>query len=718
MEEGTAVLVVDDDPQIRTALSRVLRKSGFRPVVAATAEEALALAEGDEFQAVIADVHMPGVGGVAMLQRLHATRPRMQFIVLTGTGSFDTRVVPRGHRLRVFPKPFQVSELLEALRSPHRSRPSSLPPAPENEQAVCQLLLVEDEASDATLFRRALSLAAPGAFQVTVAESLWAARRLIVENNFDVICADLHLPDAQGLETVIRLQTEAPQCGIVVLTSDSDPDLALQTVRAGAHDSLVKGFADGLTLVRSLKYAIERKHAESRLTELALKDQLTGLANRMLFRQRVAHALSRCNSSRGAFAVLVLDMDRFKSVNDGLGHDAGDTFLLEVARRLLRSTRASDTVARLGGDEFAVLVEPIEGHEGVAMLAARILDDLRAPFGLDGAVVNSSASIGIAFYPESGEDSDTLLAAADAAMYVVKGEGRDGFHVHGMELTLRVMRRIELEGLARVAVAEERYTLNYQPQVGVRGGFLGAEALLRWTEQGVQIGTEEFIPVLEDSGLILELGSWIATTACRQLKAWRENGVMVDQMAINLSARQIAHGGVRDMIRRAVDEAGLAPRDIELELTESTLLKDTDAVLSTLGALRDDGFRLALDDFGTGYCSLSYLRRFPIATVKIDRSYVCEIDTDTHLRNLLGGMIHLARRLGLAVVAEGVETPEQARLLAQESCDVFQGYLFGRPMTGDAFQAAFLQPREARLVWGRSRRASIRARNRLPPDAI
>jgi diguanylate cyclase (GGDEF)-like protein len=686
---GGKALLVHGEPQVRSALARLLREEGYRAVVAATGEEALALAQDDEFRVVITELELGGIGGVSLLSRLSPLQPQARFILLAASGSINTELLPRGHGIRVFFDPWNDEELLLAVRQVADAPLSVLPPSQQTKPKVTRVLLVEDDPADAMLFETGLRLRHPGEFAITVAPDMASAETLLRKDSFDVISLDLGLPDAQGLQAVARIQSEAPHIGFIVLSNSEDPELAIETVKAGAQDYLVKRRAGGTNIAKSLRYAEQRKRAEQHLANIAFHDQLTGLANRNLFRQRVAKALGNCRRRGDAFAVLLLDMDRFKSVNDALGHDAGDAFLQQIAERLRMATRETDTVARLGGDEFAVLATGIGVPSDLCLIVERILAAVRKPIDLNGTRLNPTTSIGAALYPISGEDSDTLLAAADAAMYVAKRDGRNGFHIHGAELTRQIAEKLQLENQLRQAIERNEFMLHYQPQISPKGDFIGAEALLRWIPPGsAPVPASEFIGVLEDTGLIMDLGPWIIRTACQQLGNWRSRGYRVDRMAINMSARQLLSRDFTTLVRDATRSAGLSPRDIELELTEGTLLRDTEAMRAVLGELHRDGFRLALDDFGTGYCSVAYLRNFPIDTLKVDGSFVQDIASDRYRRDLVGGLIQLALRLGLSVVAEGVETTDQRDVLSEESCGIMQGFLFGSAIAPDEFAEA------------------------------
>lgn len=680
------VLVVDDEPQVRNALARTVRRLEFAPVIAASAEEAVALSQGDDFAVVVSDLQMPGMGGLALLQLLSPLQPQARFVIVTGAGRVEPSAIPRGHRTRVFSKPWDDDALARAIRGDDSAHPSSIPPPLDCPRSPTQVLLIEDDCDDALIFETSLRMAYPGHFVTTHASSIAEAREHLQRTKFDVITLDLGLGEINGLQTITKVQAEAPEIGLVVLSGMDNQDLALQSVQVGAQDYLVKGKVGGSAIGKALRYAEERKRAELRLSEMAFHDQLTGLANRTLFRQRIAQAQARARRSNGSFAVLLLDVDRFKSINDAFGHDAGDVFLQELADRLRKATRETDTVARLGGDEFAVLAEPVESADDVELLAARVLRELRAPLQVSGVDLIPTASIGAALYPASGEDSDSLLAAADAAMYAVKGEGRNSVRVHGSELTRQVARRLEMEAALRRGLERDELQLYYQPQVHTDGTVVGAEALLRWVIPGkAPRSAAEFVPILEDSNLIVDIGPKIVRMACEQLARWRAQGLQLGHIAINLSAKQFSRNDLAKTIREAIGAADLTPRDVELELTETALIQDSEAMARVLDELSREGFRIALDDFGTGYSSLAYLQKFPINVLKIDRGFVQDITKLKYRRDLVGGIIQLALRLGLDVIAEGVETREQLWALEAEGCHLMQGYLYGAAMPPPEF---------------------------------
>jgi diguanylate cyclase (GGDEF)-like protein len=681
------VLIVDDEPQVRAALARLASAEGFVPVLAASAEEALALAQADVFRAAVTDVAMPGMGGLALLHRISPLQPGCRFVVVTGLSHVEPTLLPRDHGCQVFYKPWDAGELRAALSGRWRSTSSSSIPSPSSGRSTLRLLLLEPSEVEAQFMTGALRLAAPGEHEIVHERTVEGARMLLAARRFDVACIGLSRVDIGGLDAIVRLQAEQPSLGIVAVLGDDDEDLALQAVQAGAQDCLVHETLDGPMLAKALRYARERKRAELALSQVAVHDQVTGLANRTLFRQRIAQALVGSSGSRPFFAIFLVDLHRFKTINEAFGHDTGDAFLQEVGVRLRRVTRESDSVARLGADEFALLVKDIRDQERAEEFGHRILSELSAPAELPGVRLVPAAAIGIALCPSCGSSSEELLAAADAALRLAKSQGRNGLAMFGDAVKSRALQRMTLEGELRESLSRAEFALEFQPQVDERGQIIAAEALLRWRRAGQVSPVEayEFMGVMEETGLIADLGPWIIKSACSQLRNWRKAGLPVRRVAINVAAVQVAKHDLVTLLRDVREQYRLQPTDIELELTETSLLQDSDHVRNTLQTLKDQGYRLALDDFGTGFSSLSYLQRLPITTIKIDRSYTKGIGSPGQQRELVGGLIALAHRLGLDVVAEGVEDVEQSEALTRESCDVMQGYLFGRAMTPEAF---------------------------------
>jgi len=428
--------------------------------------------------------------------------------------------------------------------------------------------------------------------------------------------------------------------------------------------------------------------AQRKLRDLAYGDPLTGLPNRTAFRELLGAAVADC---RGQLALLVLDLDHFKSVNDTLGHDAGDRLLIEAATRLKACLRQGDGLARLGGDEFAIVLPALEGSAVAAAVAERLLAALGRPFRLGELELFVSCSVGIAMYPNDAASADALLRCADVAMFDAKSRGRAGYQFHDADQSVRARERVQLDGDLRRAIERGELELFYQPKVRVSdGGVVGAEALLRWRRGGgALVPPDRFIPVAEDTGLIVPIGAWVLRSACETACAWNlgraeDEGVL--KIAVNLSPRQFWSPDFIGMVRAVLHDTGCRPEWIELEMTESLLIDSRGQVGSILAELRQLGFTLAIDDFGTGYSALGYLTRFPITTLKIDRSFVAEVATQPARAGIVRAVVGMGQSLGLELVAEGVEDADQAAALRQMGCHLAQGWLYGRPVPRGEFE--------------------------------
>jgi diguanylate cyclase (GGDEF)-like protein len=430
----------------------------------------------------------------------------------------------------------------------------------------------------------------------------------------------------------------------------------------------------------------ETRRLTSQLAYQANHDALTRLPNRTLLQDRLGHALVRAQRSHQQLAVLFIDLDHFKRINDSLGHAAGDSLLRVVAERLQTCVREEDTVARLGGDEFVILLEDLPHGELATRVACQVLQALSPPFRVAGHEFFITSSIGISVFPKDGEDVQTLLKQADTAMYRAKEQGRNTFQFYTAALNVAILARLSLEHDLRYALARAQLRVHYQPQVDLeRNQVMGVEALLRWQhpQRGLVLPSE-FIPLAEDTGLILPIGEWALRTACAQGKAWQDQGLGPLRVAVNLSARQFLQAELLGLIAETLRESGLPPACLELEITESLLMRDIDGAISTLGALKAMGVQLAIDDFGTGYSSLSYLKRFPLDRLKIDRSFVRDITTGADDAAIALAVIAMAHSMRLQVIAEGVETATQLAVLQSGGCQQMQGFYFGYPLAAQA----------------------------------
>jgi diguanylate cyclase (GGDEF)-like protein len=430
-----------------------------------------------------------------------------------------------------------------------------------------------------------------------------------------------------------------------------------------------------------LSTALQRIDSEARLAYLAQFDPLTGLPNRALLADRFSQMIVQAKRHGSPLAVLFIDLDQFKAVNDTLGHAGGDGLLREVAARLQSAVRTGDTVARISGDEFAIVVADLVRPEDAALVAQKVIDYLADPVQIDGSEVFVTASVGIAAFPSDGANAEALIGAADAAMYRAKQVGRNAYQFFTAEINQRSRARVQLGSELRRALEREEFTLFYQPKYRLASREpSGAEALLRWKhpERGM-VPPAEFIPVLEETGLIVPVSEWVIQRACEDLKAWRGAGCDMP-VSVNLSARQFRQVNLHERIKALVGSTGVDPRLVELEITESHLMQDPDHAILVMRALCEVGMRIAVDDFGTGYSSLAYLTRFPISALKIDRSFVRDMSRDTSDATIVRTIVEMAHSLGFTVIAEGVETEEQATLLQRLRCEQAQGYFFALPM--------------------------------------
>ena len=439
-----------------------------------------------------------------------------------------------------------------------------------------------------------------------------------------------------------------------------------------------------------------RKRVEWELLHLANHDALTSLPNRSLLQDRLSQAIAYANRSEGQVAVLLIDLDRFKNINDSLGHDAGDAIIMEIGSRLSVNVRDGDTVARLGGDEFVVVLADVERVETIATLAQQVLESLAQPMTIQGHEFFPAGSIGISLYPKDGQDAQALLKNADTAMYRAKDAGRNNFQFYAQDMNSRALDRLKLEGGLRRALSRQEFVLHYQPQMDLAtGAIVGLEALIRWQPPGQEIVYPgDFIPIAEETGLIVAIGEWVLRTACAQHVAWDEAATFPHtRIGVNLSARQFKQQDIVKMVSRVLHETGCHATCLELEITESIIMENPEMAAETLHKLSDMGVHLSIDDFGTGYSSLSYLKRFPINTLKIDRSFVRDITTDSDDAAIAKAVIALAHSMKLKVIAEGVETAEQLHFLREQRCDQIQGYYLSRPLAAAEIETLLLAKR-------------------------
>jgi len=552
---------------------------------------------------------------------------------------------------------------------------------------MIRLLLVEDNPGDARMVRELLQEAGAGRFEITHVTKLGEAVRCLGQDGFDAILLDLGLPDAYGLEAVEPIKNAAPATPIVVLSGLQDERVALQAVQNGAQDYLIKGRESGDLLARSIRYAIERKRVERSMNHLAHHDPLTGLPNRRLFLDRLDQAVARTLRNRQILALLFLDVDHFKWINDTLGHEEGDRLLTIVAQRLRASTRASDTVARLGGDEFTVILPEVDRIEDVIRFTEKIFDTLATPFDLAGRRTEVTASMGISLFPADGQDAETLLRNADAAMYRAKQHGGNIHEFFVPAVYVQALKRVALARDLQHALERGQLDLHYQPQVDLRSGTLtGFEALLRWRhpELGL-VPAAEFIPVADRTGLVIPISEWVLNSACAQMQAWQGEGLPELGVSVNVTGRELHEGSLVAKTAKVLQDHDIHPHRLGLEFTEGSVLRNQDDSLRAFRDLRQAGISLSIDGFGTGMAPLSHLMRFPFDSLKIDPSLVNGVTNgNDHGASTVRALITMAHTLQLKVVAVGVETPEQVSFLRQHECDRTQGFYFGHPLPAEA----------------------------------
>jgi len=456
----------------------------------------------------------------------------------------------------------------------------------------------------------------------------------------------------------------------------------------GTHAAPMRNAGGKVTSILAITRDItEQKLAEERIQYMANFDTLTGLPNRIQLEDHLKYGISLMKRNNGNLAVLFIDIDHFKDINDTLGHSIGDALLIQISQRVQKQLREEDTASRMGGDEFIVILPDCDS-QGAANVAQKLLQVIAEPYQIDAYDLAVSASIGIAIFPDDGDDLETLSKNADTAMYRAKNEGRDAYRFFTGEMQDRAKRNMQLLNALRYALELDQLHVLYQPQISIHDGrIIGAEALLRWQHPELgSISPAEFIPVAEDSRLILPIGEWVLRTAISQLKQWLDKGHPPMVMAVNLSAVQFRHASLPDLVSSILQEAGVPAEYLELELTEGVAMQDAQGVLSMMNNLYERGVRLSIDDFGTGYSSLSYLKKFKVYKLKIDQSFVRDITTDIEDKAIVAAIIGMARNLGLQTIAEGVETAEQLTYLREQGCDEAQGYFFSKPLPAVAIE--------------------------------
>ena len=690
-------LVVDDDVAMRLLIRQTLERLGFACHEADNGIAALERFDQIAPDIVLLDVVMPGMNGYALCSELRR-RPTGAFVpILMLTGLDDPDSINRayevgatdfiskpinwgilGHRIRYILRANQAFSDLEKNRE-------SL----ENAQRIAHLGSWEWELprdtvrwSDETY--RILGIA-PGA----------------VTPSFSAFLHYVHPDDRHAIqESIRRLLKMREFVGQVVRIQRHDGSVRHAQLQGVRHLDSTGSVA---RLSGTIQDVTEIKEAEERIRHLAYYDGITGLPNRQFFIERLQQALVHAKRYQRLLGLLSLDLDQFKRINDTLGHSAGNELLLSVSQRLSDAVRAPDTfahdgketvfgrdvgstVARLGGDEFSLLITELTHYHDAAKVARRLLEELRKPFRVAKQEVFVSVSVGLALYPLDGDDAETLIKNAGAAMHFAKDQGRDNYQFYSRAMNATALEKLSMEAQLRKALERDELLLHYQPKIRPKTGeIVGLEALIRWKhpELGL-VPPAQFIPLAEETGLIIPIGEWVLLNACRQNQDWQRLGYPPVHVAVNIASLHFRQGTLGQSVATALQKSGLHPSWLELEVTESMLMDSAETTLATLSTLKGMGVRLAIDDFGTGYSSLSYLKRFPLDALKIDRSFVKDLPRDAEDAAIAKAIIAMAHSLKLEVVAEGVETAEQLAFLQQHGCDLVQGFLFGKPVAAAA----------------------------------
>ncbi len=684
------ILLVDDDEDDYIVTQELLRDtygSAFKLDWCSTWEDALQAFSADGYDVFLLDQNLGAREGTDLVRTAVASGCNVPIILLTGNADRQLDLEAMRAGAADFLVKGQTSAVLmeRSIRYALSQHGGHRRCKRQISWEAPSILLVDDDEDDYIL-ARAMLFEIYGRHCKVDWRSKWEeALRSITEQAHDVYLIDYRLGERTGIELVREAIALGCQGPIILLTGDASREVDLEAMRAGASDYLVKSELTVPLLDRALRYALERYRGELRLAELAKYDQLTGLANRFLFREFLSKTLARAERYHRSVALVFLDLDRFKLINDTLGHQVGDELLRAVSERLRNAVRASDIVARLGGDEFAMVLDEITDPAMVGHFCERILAAFRRPFQIGSDEIRSSTSVGVAIYPMDADNIDDLLKSADTAMYHAKEEGANNFQFYTMDMHLKASRLLTIERDLHHALERREFMLWYQPQIAADSGrVVGLEALLRWQSPGKGIiKPGDFIHVAEETGLIVTIGRWVMQEACEQAKRWIDAGFSDFHVCVNVAARQFRDGTFFDSIKGILQDTNVPPHYLEIELTESSLLKSPDAVQAVLRRLLDIGVRVALDDFGTGYSSLNHLRSFPGTAIKIDQSFVANIETSHDDSQIVKALIQMAHGLGFVIVAEGVETPGQLRALAAQQCDLFQGYLLSFPVPAE-----------------------------------
>ena len=682
MTSFSTVLLIEDNAGDARILREMFNEGGSNDTelmhVGCMGDAELRLAK-PSVDVILLDLGLPDAQGLGAVRRAHAAAPRVPLVVLTGLDddSMAVQALQEGAQDYLVKGQIETRGLLRALRYAVERKTMEEALFAEKERAQITL----DCIGDAVI---CTDIGGNITFLNVVAEKLtgWSSREA-AGKPMTRVAPMLDTGPRSGTAASSALAAGGGAANVQrpsnrILIRRDGFEIPIEDSVAAMHDR--QGMPAGSVVVfRDVSAA---RAMSLQIAHSAEHDFLTGLPNRMLLNDRIRQAIANAQRHSKQVAVLFLDLDGFKHINDSLGHSVGDKLLQSIGKRLVECARATDTVSRQGGDEFVVLLSEVHQPEDAAIAASRMLMAVAEPHSVDEHELHVTTSIGVSIYPDDGLDPETLVKNADTAMYQAKENGRQSYQYFKPIMNARAVERQSIEGSLRRALARQEFSLHYQPKVdfGTRA-IVGAEALIRWTHptRG-SVSPAQFIPVAEDCGLILPIGNWVLRQACRQARAWADAGLPRTTMAVNVSAREFRGENFLDQLFVILEETGMDPTLLELELTESVLMKHAESAAAILRTLRDRGVQVAVDDFGTGYSSLSYLRKFPIDALKIDQSFVGQITAAGDDASIVTAVISMAQSLRLRVVAEGVETLEQLEFLQAQRCDEAQGYYFSRPV--------------------------------------
>ena len=698
------ILVVDDDPVVLKSLKDLLAIRGFNPDIAIGGQEAICQLSQTDYDLVLLDLHMPYVSGHDVMNHINSNKIDTSVIIVSGETSFEAAKSACTQGAYDFlRKPYATDELIITINN-----------ALKEKRLQKQNLFMQKQLSESERLHRYIVNTSPDIIYILdedghftfinerIESLLGFSKEEIVGNHYSFLDHHDDMEQAKYVFNERRIGTRAAKNIELRLKCKDDGKsrhfanrtLPIELSAMGMYSGKGRKDADYTGTYGIARDVTERKIAEETINFQAYHDLLTKLPNRALLRDRLSLAINQAKRENESLAVMFLDLDRFKNINDSLGHMIGDELLQQVSIRLKECIRAGDTLARFGGDEFTLMLPKLhEGREDAIKLAAKITNTLKQPFNVDGHELYVSTSIGIALYPQDGIDIDSLIKHADVAMYHVKGQGKNGYQFYSNEMNVPYLEKLSMDTGIHKALDNKEFHLVYQPQINLRTGeIVGVEALLRWNhpEHG-SISPAEFIPFAEESGLIIDIGLWVIKTACAELSRWRAAGLPEIKMAINISARQLMEDSIVEDIINIMKDYDLPGHCVELEITENAIMTDMDSVIHKLKELSKNGISISIDDFGTGYSSLSYLHKLPIQTLKIDRIFLKESRIHNSDNTIINTIVAMAKGLNLNVIAEGVETQAQLDYLREIDCCEAQGYLFGKPLSADVISQLLIQ---------------------------